>query len=92
MSLYEAAADKLGFAVVAPRGIQHSWNAPHCCGAAKENGVDDVGFIDSLVAHLLQSSRFDATALFATGFSNGGFLASILARQSTLFRKVFSLI
>ena len=31
---FEAAADKFGMALLAPQGIGHSFNAPHCCGPA----------------------------------------------------------
>ena len=83
---FAAAADRQGIALVAPAGMHHSWNAPHCCGNARQQQLDDVGFIDALVADLLESGdgrrRFDSGALFATGFSNGGFLTSQLAEAS----------
>ena len=33
---FEAAADKFGMALLAPQGIGHSFNAPHCCGPARD--------------------------------------------------------
>lgn len=81
---YRNAADKLGFAIVAPEGVHHSFNAPSCCGTAHDTQVDDVGLVDSIVTELLASGngRFVPSALFVTGFSNGGFLASHLADAS----------
>lgn len=81
---FSDAADRLGFALAAPEGFGSSFNAPHCCGPAKEQSMDDSGFIDGLVSDLIAGSggRFVATALFATGFSNGGFMSSHLADAS----------
>ena len=79
---YAAAADSYGFALVAPEGLHSSFNAPSCCGFAHENKLDDVGLVDTIVSALLTEGRFVATALFATGFSNGGFLTSHLADAS----------
>jgi len=83
---FAAAADQLGFALAAPEGVESSFNAPHCCGAAHHQEVDDVGFVDAVVSDLLaergNGPRFLASALFAAGFSNGGFLASHLADAS----------
>ena len=86
---YSVAADALGFALAAPEGIGRSFNAPHCCGEAKLRRVDDVGFVDAIVSELLVGEhtdqggpRFLASALFASGFSNGGFLTSHLADKS----------
>ena len=75
---------------------------PHSAVADK---LDDVGFVQAVVQDVIarqlhatsQNSAMpritiDQSAVYLTGFSNGGFLASVLARQSTLFRKVFSLI
>ena len=80
---FSAAADKLGFGLVAPEGPGNSWNAPSCCGPARLESRPDVEFIDALVARLLaQPTRFHASALFASGFSNGGFMTSYLAEAS----------
>jgi poly(3-hydroxybutyrate) depolymerase len=65
-----------------------SFNALHCCGAAKARNLDDVGFVDSIVDDLQRAVdhaggvRFLAHALFASGFSNGGFLTSHLSYAS----------
>ena len=83
VSKYEAAADALGFALAALEGRGRSFNAPHCCGPAHDERADDIGFVDGLVDELLSPpSRFVASALFAAGFSNGGFLVSHLAQAS----------
>ena len=84
-SRLDAAADALGFAVVYPDGtgplgwIGLSWNAGTCCGQAHARGVDDLAFVDTLVATLVRSAAVDTARVFAVGFSAGGMLALRLA-------------
>jgi polyhydroxybutyrate depolymerase len=72
-------ADQKGFVVAFPDGISGSWNAGVCCGIAAGTGVDDVGFVSDLVDRLLAEYCVDPKRVFATGFSNGGFLSHRLA-------------
>lgn len=72
-------ADQEGFLVVYPDGIERSWNAGECCGEAKSQQVDDVGFTRDLLAKLKKDYCIDTKRVFATGFSNGGFLSHRLA-------------
>jgi polyhydroxybutyrate depolymerase len=60
---------------VYPAGVEHSWNAGRCCGAAHVAHVDDVGFLTAMVRHLGASSNIDAQRVALVGFSNGGKLA-----------------
>ena len=76
---YSEAADAHGFVLAAPEGYQNSWNAPHCCGPARDEGYDDVGFIDAVVKHSGSLLPIAPDAIFAAGFSNGGFMSSHLA-------------
>lgn len=84
LSKYADTADEFGFAIVAPEGLGNSFNAPHCCGQSHRRGVDDVGFIDAAVAAAGARARLSTTALFAAGFSNGGFMVSHLPSTSAL--------
>jgi hypothetical protein len=36
---------RVGFVLVAPEGVERSWSAKHCCGAALKRNLDDVGFL-----------------------------------------------
>ena len=91
VSRLDSAADALGFAVVYPDGtgtlgwMGLSWNAGTCCGQAQERGVDDLAFVDTVVATLARSAPVDTAGVFAVGFSAGGMLALRLAcaRAST---------
>lgn len=70
-------AERHGFIVIAPQGFNASFNAaPYCCGHAREIGLDDQGFIKSLTS-LVDEGR--GLPVFATGVSNGGYMASSLA-------------
>lgn len=70
-------AESNGFIVVAPQGYNASFNAaPYCCGIALELGLDDKGFIHTLVTEI-DAGR--GLPIFATGVSNGGYMASSLA-------------
>jgi polyhydroxybutyrate depolymerase len=66
--------------LVYPTGYEQSWNAGTCCGAAQEAGVDDVGFITTVVRQVL-ASQPDAAAdrVYLAGYSNGGKMALRMA-------------
>lgn len=88
-------ADREGFIVVYPNGTGWSdlsmltWNAGHCCFYARDEKVDDVGFISALLDKIQQNYRVDSEQIFATGFSNGGMLAyRVGAQLSERFRAV----
>ena len=83
MTGFDSLADKEGFLVVYPEGLTDftggSWNAGNCCGAAKSASSDDVGFILSVLADLNAHFCTDPKRVFATGFSNGAYMAQRLA-------------
>ena len=64
-----------------PGGRLLTWNATHCCAYARENAVDDVGFIRNLIDQLIASGRADPKRIFVTGMSNGGMMTHVLARE-----------
>jgi len=78
-------ADSENFIVVYPEGVKggflniRSWNAGWCCGFSSNNNIDDVGFIDSLLNTLINQYSIDTNRIYATGMSNGGFMAYRLA-------------
>jgi polyhydroxybutyrate depolymerase len=75
-------ADRHGFLVAYPDGVGRSWNAGWCCGAAHTHEVDDVGFVEGLVAELSAGDGVDPRRVFAAGVSNGGMLAYRIACES----------
>jgi polyhydroxybutyrate depolymerase len=73
-------ADKENFIVIYPDGafgilgfLQH-WNAGHCCGKAAEDNIDDLGFLDMVIADVRERFNIDKNRLYLVGFSNGGMM------------------
>ena len=91
-----AKADSAGFIAVFPNGYSRfprgklaTWNAGHCCGAARDTGSDDVGFVRAMVAQLRQRASIDTQRIFATGMSNGGMFSYRLAcEMADVFRAI----
>lgn len=81
----EAAASQK-FVVAYPNGTQAnsvegelSWNAGACCGLARTDQVDDVGFILAMIAELQATYPIDPERIYLAGFSNGGMMSYRLA-------------
>lgn len=72
-------ADREGFIVVHPEGIANAWNAGLCCGNA---GIDDVGFVRTVVADVTGQARIDRARIYVTGLSNGGAMSQRLACEA----------
>lgn len=80
-------ADQEGFILAYPEGTgkdlagKHfgSWNAGRCCSSAKDENIDDVGFIREMIAKLKTDFNIDEKRIYATGFSNGAQMAFRLA-------------
>lgn len=56
-------------------GTDASWNAGTCCGEAVQQGVDDVGYLDQVLALARALHPVDARRVHLTGFSNGAMMA-----------------
>jgi len=83
-------SEREGFVLVLPNGFSKretgkfaTWNAGHCCGAARDRNVDDVGFIRQIVARLTRQMNIDHDRVYATGMSNGGLMAYRLACEAS---------
>jgi len=75
----------------AAKGKKASWNAGNCCGDAREQKVDDVGFIQQVVANVFRQVSIDRARIYAAGMSDGGMMAYRLACDSPgLFKGVAS--
>jgi polyhydroxybutyrate depolymerase len=71
-----AVADRNGFLVVYPDGVDGYWNVDDtCCGTAGKQKIDDVGFLKAIIPQLGKDFCIDAKRIYVTGFSNGGGLA-----------------
>ena len=82
-------ADEAGFLAVYPAGTGRTddflltWNAGGCCGYARDNAVDDVGFTRALITDLETATPIDRTRVYATGLSNGAMMAYRLAAEAS---------
>lgn len=73
-------ASAKGFVVVYPDGVRRSWNAGgNCCGPANRDNVDDVAFLDAVIASVSKSENIDQHRVYVTGISNGGAMSYRLA-------------
>ncbi|NTX34014.1 hypothetical protein HUA78_06175 [Myxococcus sp. CA033] len=72
-------AQEISGGTAPPRDNTRGWNAGACCGTAQLSNIDDVGFVDALLADLDTRVCVDPRRTFATGFSNGGFFSYRLA-------------
>ncbi len=70
-------AERVGFIVVTPEGTgsPRAWAA----GATAVFEVDDVAFVRQLIETIESELCVDPTRIYATGFSNGAFMASKVA-------------
>jgi polyhydroxybutyrate depolymerase len=85
-SLLTEKANEAGFVVVYPDGVRsdgalaaRTWNAGRCCDYARDENIDDVKFIGSLIDALVGKYKINAKKVYATGHSNGGMLSYRLA-------------
>jgi polyhydroxybutyrate depolymerase len=78
LSGFDAVADREGFLVVYPQGYDKGWADGRGTNTAEKHGVDDVEFVKALLDRLEPEYSVDESAVFATGFSNGGFMTQRL--------------
>lgn len=74
-----------GYAVIYPQGTgpqQHlSWNGFYCCGFAQISKVDDMGFLDMVIADAASRFGLDPGKVYLTGMSNGSVMAETYAAR-----------
>ncbi len=83
LTRFSELADRAGFAVAYPDGLNYSWNDGRRVAAAtrRRSDADDVGFVSLLIDSLTAELRVDPQRVFATGFSNGAAFAHYLASR-----------
>ncbi len=73
---FSALAEKNGFVVVYPQGVNAEWNDERGISGRDE---DDVDFVGALIDRLIAEYRVDPKRVYAAGISNGGFFSYALA-------------
>jgi polyhydroxybutyrate depolymerase len=77
-------ADKYKFILAFPLGWgaevggPPSWNGGFCCNPAVANNIDDVTFVSDMIDQISSEYCVNHKRIFATGHSNGGFMAARL--------------
>src|SRR5690606_27054180 len=75
ISRMNATAERHGFIVVYPEGLDNEWNAFFdLVGQRSIAPQDDVGFLNRLMDDLAVDLNVDRRRVFIAGFSNGGFM------------------
>ena len=70
-------ADQHGFIVAYPDGYKGNWNDGRGIPMwpAHKEQIDDMGFISTLIEHLVKMLNVDRNRVYATGISNGGLIS-----------------
>lgn len=93
---FASIADEKGFFYVSPDGTRDKagrlfWNATDECCDFDRTGVDDVGYLTSLVDEIRSEYAIDTKRIFVVGHSNGGYMANRLAcDRADMFAAVVS--
>lgn len=85
-------SEKAGFIAVFPNGFSKlasgefaTWNAGLCCGDARDEASDDVGFIRKIIQDLTNEFKIDPKKIISAGMSNGAMMSYRLACELTDF-------
>ena len=89
-------AEEHNFALVYPQGLPEEgneycliWNSGPYAEESNKTTADDLGFFETLITEMTGSYAIDSDRIYATGFSNGGFMTYALAcYQSETFAAV----
>jgi polyhydroxybutyrate depolymerase len=77
-------AEREGFVAVYPDGFEGHWNDCRAGAdySANTRDIDDVGFLQALIARMVQEQGVDPSRVYVTGMSNGGHMAFRLVLES----------
>lgn len=78
---WREAVESRGFVAVFPQGFGNSWNVGPCCPPANLLQMDDVGFLDSVIAAVTDTEGVDPDRVYMAGFSGGALMTYHYACQ-----------
>jgi polyhydroxybutyrate depolymerase len=85
----EAAADELGYVMVAPQGTpkdgevnSFDWNAQAILPSL-DDGVDDIGYLEQVMLGVSEALQVDASRRYVAGFSGGASMAVRFAAEKS---------
>lgn len=74
-----------GYTVLYPAGSGENnrltWNATYCCGYAVAQKVDDMAFLDAVIADATSRFSLDPKRVYLAGMSNGSMMAETYAAR-----------
>ncbi len=78
---FDRLADEHQYVVLYPDGYKHTWNdcRKESTYPAKLENIDDVGFIEALIARFQKEKGIDPRRVYLFGYSNGGHMAFRMA-------------
>src|SRR4030065_841944 len=80
---FDNLADRDGFIVVYPDGIELNWNDgrmdEEANARAHRENIDDIGFISALIDYMIKNYSIDPKRVYVTGISSGGIMSYRLA-------------
>ena len=81
LTRFTALADREGFLVALPEGIEKNWNdgREFTGSRAHRDHVDDVAFVTALIDAIGRAHAVDPRRIYATGISNGGIFSHYVA-------------
>jgi polyhydroxybutyrate depolymerase len=81
LTRFTALADREGFLVAFPEGVEKNWNdgREFTSSSAHSDHVDDVAFVAVLIDAIGRAHAVDPRRVYATGISNGGIFSHYLA-------------
>lgn len=80
-----APANAKGYAVIYPAGSARgrlnflTWNGGYCCAYAAQAKIDDVAFLDAVIADAAERFGLNGARVYMTGMSNGGLMTEVYA-------------
>ena len=69
--------------VIYPQGYGESWNFGACCDPAKDENIDDLGFLVTIITESLERFPVDSNRVYLTGWSNGCAMSQVLANEAS---------
>ena len=78
---FNGIADREGVIVVYPSAIRGTWNSGTFFGV--EQPTDDLGFLNALIDYMAVLYNIDTRRVYATGYSNGGYMSYTLACEAS---------
>ncbi len=75
------------YIVAYPQAATVEWNEGCNCNIASRLGIDDLGFVDAVIADISSKQQIAAGEIYAAGFSQGGlFTQNLACNRSTSFK------